>query len=73
MRLSGRMWIDQLAREWNTTKRAGFCRFRAEVLGPIRVAAAPRCDQVGGRSQPEFAELVVAAHGNATKRAAKIG
>ena len=73
MRPSGRMWIDLLARAWNATKRAAFLLFPGEVLGPIRVAAALRCDQVGGRSQPEFTESAVTAHGNATKRAAKIG
>jgi hypothetical protein len=45
--------------------------FLGEVLGPIRVAVALRCDQVGGRSQPEFAESAATAHGNATKRAVK--
>jgi hypothetical protein len=66
------MWIDPLARAWNATKW-WFSLFSGEVLVPIRVAAALRCDQVGGRSQPAFAESAVTGHGNATKRAAKIG
>ena len=87
MRLSGRGNAPWGAAVGDATKRAdvdrpvgagmecdqtgGFLLFSGEVLGPICVAAALRCDQVGGRSQPEFAESAVTAHGNATKRAAK--